>query len=119
MSQGSHGSGEAPGCRREKLAASTTSLRSRSSVRTTRADQTSGSSGVLAQPAASARQNPSRLDRIPRIPTSLRRVPQRAVDFGGEARERAEQCVTLEPIEHALPLALAGNQASALKHREM
>ena len=41
-------------------------------------------------------------------------MPQRAVDFGGEARERAEQRVAVEAVEHALPLALAGDQPGAL-----
>ena len=59
------------------------------------------------------------LDRIPRIPTSLRRVPQRAVDLGGEARERAEQCITVQPVQHALALALAADQAGAHQHRQV
>src|SRR6185436_17895427 len=115
----SQGAGAAPGRRLEKLATSITSPPSRSSVRASRSDQASVSSGVLAQPAASMTNRQQRLERIAGTPGGVWRMAQRAVDFGSEARQRAEQRVAVETVQHALPLALAADQPGALEHRQV
>src|SRR5688572_30253460 len=112
MNQGSHGGNGAPGATLEKRATSTITPRSGESLRMTSSDHTSGSSDVPAQPARSS-ASPT-LDRIARVP-----VVERAVDFGGEARQRAEQRIATQPVEHALPLALAGDKPGSLQHRKV
>jgi len=49
----------------------------------------------------------------------LRLAPQRTVHLGGEARQRPEQHVAVDAVQHALTLPLADHQARALQHGEM
>src|SRR6202008_1679999 len=119
MNHGSQGASESPARKREKRATSTTSPCSRGSVCTTSSDQTSGSSsGVLAHPATSRTASKRASNRIAGVPRSLC-MAQRAVNLRGESRQRAEQRVALQAVEHALALALAGDQPGALQHREV
>src|SRR5687768_15003029 len=112
MNHGFHGANGAPGAMLEKRATSTIAPRSGASLRITSSDHTSGSSGVAAQPATSSAR--TTLDRIARIP-----IVERAIDFGGEARQRAEQRIAAQPVEDALAVTLAGNKTGSLQHRKV
>src|SRR5687768_108863 len=112
MNHGCQGVSGASGAMPEKRATSTTSPASRERLRTTSSDHTSGSSGVAAQPAT--RSARTTLDRISGVA-----VVERAIDLGGEARQRTEQRISPQAVEHALAMALAGDQTRALEHREM
>src|SRR5262245_21589324 len=59
------------------------------------------------------------LDRLARRAGALRRAPQRPVDLGGEARERVEQSVAVEAVEHALALALGRDEAGVQQDRQV
>jgi len=49
----------------------------------------------------------------------MRIAPQRAIHFGGETRQCVEQHVALQPVQDALPLALARHQAGGRENREV
>src|SRR6185295_18289440 len=51
------------------------------------------------------------LDRFARRVRLLRRTPQRAVQFGSEARQSVEQRVAVQAVKHALPLPFRRHQA--------
>src|SRR5574339_735683 len=97
--QASHGAIAPPAGVFEKLATSITSPRSRGSSRQSWSDHTSGSSSDVLAQAPSSSVVASRTN-LMRKRLALDRVAgrtQRAVHLGGEARQRLEQRVALEP----------------------
>src|SRR6185295_16988285 len=59
------------------------------------------------------------LDRFARRSGRRRAAPQWPIHLGGEARQCVEQDVAVQPVQHALALALGGHEARMLQHREV